>query len=59
MGQAKKQHIEMMNGKRCYYCNKIMTEDELNKEVMGIPIHKFKVGIVGCADCMAEIAGGN
>ncbi len=59
MGQAKKEHIEALNGERCWYCNKIMTEEEINKEVSGVKIKKFSDGKVGCSECMVERYSGN
>lgn len=59
MGQAKKEYIEAHNGERCWYCNKVMTEEELNKVVLGVPVKKFEDGSVGCADCMHRISSGN
>ena len=56
MGQAKKQYIEALNGERCWYCNNEMTEEELNKIVIGVPVKKFEDGEVVCADCMDDIA---
>lgn len=55
MGQANEQYIEAHNGERCWYCNKVMTDEEMNKVVFGVRIKKFEDGTVGCADCMYNI----
>lgn len=59
MGQAKKQYIKAHNGERCWYCGKVMTEEELKKVVLGTPVMNFKDGTVGCADCIRRILSEN
>jgi len=59
MGYAKEQHIEALNGERCWNCNKVMTEEELNKVVLGLSVKKNTDGTIVCADCNANILSGN